>query len=276
MDRYDAVPSPPGGDVAAAVLLSSSGEPGHFVTRVWDAKASRLLATLNSVGPVSFWPGFSSTPVRNVTPAGQLAIAFRTVYGASASSAAPHTLTHEEKTYEVRPTALEWMGETAVLLTSADDTAGCHACSGALGIHYLTPKGAGLAVKGSWPFLLVGGSNGYAPGVETIRRDLGRNPFLTTRSGFSGQGQICASLSLTELAPTRPIPRGSVFLHYGNEGAVSDGEAATSWTGRIVQPVPDRAFDVVYTGSERFTEHYQLRGEVYRPEGASRFEDFCG
>lgn len=257
------------------VLLRSSGDPGKYMTRMWNAKTKQLLATLSSVKPVSFWPRLSPTPVRNVTPAGQLAIAFRTVYGSSYSKREPPTFTRDTTTYELRPAALEWVGDTAVLLTLAEDSGGCHGCNGAMSIHYLKPKGAGLAVKGSWPLLVDGSSFGQPPSRWRIRRDLGRNPFLTTEGGFSGQGQICESMDLTELAPGRPIPRGHFFTHYEDQNADVLGKPEMNWTGTIAQPVPDLSFDVVYTGSESFTEHYQRQGEEYRHEGESRFKGYC-
>lgn len=262
--------------LAAGLLLAGcksnkDSEPAPKAQKTQaTAPAQKAQATTAAPKPAGPTPG---TPVRNLKPAEQLAVAFRAVYGSSSEQ--PLTLEHEEKTYEIRPTALEWIGDTAVLLTSAEDTAGCHACSGAMGIHYLEPQGTGLAVKGSWPFLIVGSSNGSPPGDWKIRRDLGRNPFLTTEGGFTGQGQICASVRLTELAPGRPIPRGRFFTHYDNEGSASEGDAATNWTGSIAQPVPDQSFDVVYTGSDNFTEHYQRQGEEYRREGESHFEGYC-
>lgn len=258
------------------VLLRSSSGSGKYVTQVWNAKTKQLVATLKSVRPVSFWPRFSPTPLRKMKSSEQLALAFRAVYGVSPSKKTPLKVTHEERVYAVSPTALEWMGNTAVFLTSAEDVAGCHPCSGAIGIHYLKLQGSGLAVKRSWPLQMKGGSFGAPPSDWKLRRDLGRNLYITTEGGFTGQGQTCASLLLTELTPERPISRGRVSTYYSNEGAITEDDKKTQWTGRIIQIVPDRSFNVTYTGSDHFTEHYQLQGEEYRRQAKSRFEDTCG
>jgi hypothetical protein len=144
-----------------------------------------------------------------------------------------------------------------------------------MGIHYLKPKGAGFAVKGSWPLLVEGARLGV-PTIEwKLRRDLGRNPFLTSKGRDSAQGYTCEWVTLAELAPGSPILRGTVSIGYDNEGAVVEGDKVTRWQGRIAQPVPDRSFDVVYTGSESFTEHYQLQGEEYRRVGEAQFKGGC-
>lgn len=261
------------------VLLGSVGD-----SRLWNAKTKKLVASLNGKLAVFFWPKPLSTPaavagppaeapVRTLPPEEQLAAAFRAVYGPG--SERPPTLTRKETTHVLSPVALEWSGDTAVLLTLAKLPESCDVCDVTLGIHYLAPDGAGFAMKGSWP--LWADVSAYA-GAEIewkIRRDFGRNPFLTSKGSWLHKGYICEWVTLTELAPGGPLPRGKAFTGYDNEGAgLMDG--VTRWKGTIARPVPDRSFDVVVeTGGESFTEHYRRRGEEYRGTGASQFKGKC-
>ncbi|MBN1210876.1 MAG: hypothetical protein JXB05_38865 [Myxococcaceae bacterium] len=267
------------------VLLSGFHTSEHVL---WNAKTKKIVASLNkSARHVTFWPkpsgplaAASSPPpaaqpgkaaVRSLPAAKQLAAAFRAVYGSEQHP----THQDEENTYEISPAALEWMGDTAVLLTLAKNTSECRACSGAMGIHYLEPEGAGFVVRGSWPILVDGDDWGAPPPEWKIRGDLGLNPFLTGKSEGGGQGIFCTVLTLTELAPDRPIRRGRVFIGYDDGGAIAREDTPTKWEGRIDQPVPDRAFELVFTGSDSFTEHFQLQDGEYRRVGESHFKDRC-
>lgn len=211
--------------------------------------------------------------VRERPAAEQLALAFRAVYGAAPRA----SLRQEGNDYVITPKQLEWAGDTAVLLTSATIPDGCHGCEGAIGVHYLRPEADGFVMTGSWPLLVSGSSFGAPSAGLSIRRDLADFPMIVSEGGFTGQGNTCSWVVLAELTPGRPQARGTIWLGYDNGGAiVDDSQRAIDWSGRIARIERGQWIDVAYSGSERFTERYVLRGGTYHRPSPSRFDDYCG
>ncbi|WP_162806530.1 hypothetical protein [Sphingosinicella terrae] len=237
---------------------------------VWRQNGAREAAR----GPQAQGPGPALPPPAEPPSAAAppIAEAFRTVYGAPDTAEA----TVGENRYRVSAEAIEPLGDLLVLITRADNVDDCHACSGALGIHYLrrTSEG-GLAVVGRWPGLVPGSSFGNATTGWTVRRDLAAHPVLVNEGGFTGQGITCSWANLVELDPAGPRLRGQVPLGFSNAGAIVDGSAPSELQGRIVRPVRDRSFEIDYGGSETFTERYVRRGESYTVVGDSRFPGGC-
>lgn len=218
-------------------------------------------------------PAAPTATVRALPASEQLALAFRAVYGA----APPASLRHEGNDYVITPKQLEWVGDTAVLLTSATIPDGCHACEGAIGVHYLRPEADGFVMTGSWPLMVAGTSFGAPTAGFSIRRDLGRYPMIVNQGAFMGQGNQCAWAVLAELTPDRPQGRGTLMLGFENSGAiVDDSQREIDWSGRIARAEPGQWIEIAYSGSDRFTERYMLRDGIYRRPSPSRLGEYCG
>ena len=229
-----------------------------------------LAIPARSPAPAAPPPAAPPVSVRGLGATQQLAAAFRAAYGGRAH---PTTRRGAER-LDINPAALLWSGDTAILLTFARIPDGCHACQGAIGVHYLVPEGAGFAVRGRWPLLVEGSSLGEPTAGWSIRRDLGPDPMLVSYGSFDGQGEKCTWATLVALAPGRPLPRGRAFTGYDNVGTAVDPAKATRWNGRI--RAGGESMTIAYSGSETFTEHYRLQGGRYRPDGPSRLDGKCG
>ena len=84
------------------------------------------------------------------------------------------------------------------------------------------------------------------------------------------QGYVCSWAYLVELGPDRPIASGPIALSYSDAGAVLPGEDSTvggdaprSVEGRIGNVRRGSGFDVIFTGTERFREHYNYEGNRF-------------
>ena len=168
--------------------------------------------------------------------------------------------------YAFTPQAVRWVGNRAVLI-SGGQSDNCHGCAGTLAVHYLEPRGNGLAVVGAWPEAASGTSYGQPP-EWTLRTDLASNPVLQTEGGGTFQGYSCTNAQLVELTPAAPVTiADNVQLHFSNEGAVVDG-GAESIDGKIMPGARDQNFTVSYGG----TTSAQI---VYKRQG-TRFEKATG
>lgn len=217
--------------------------------------------------------GNAATPVPSTTPAAtgvmalpeaeQRKLAFRAAYGEGDTA---QVEAGEADTVTIKPGKLVWIGETAALLSSGPSQSDCHACSGALAIAYLKPKGDGFEVTGSWPALVRGSGWGQEPEWK-LRDDLTSNPAIYVEAGWTGQGYSCGSASITELKPDGPVQSDRIGLSASNGGAIDEstgktfgGEPAKELTGQIVDIVKDKSFAVKATGTASFVEKYEYRG----------------
>lgn len=100
---------------------------------------------------------------------------------------------------------------------------------------------------------------------------------LRTNASDGGQGYFCGWMKLHALDPDGPREIADVQTSYSDSGAMRpEGEAATEIEGDMRNVVPGRSFDMVYSGSERFTERYVLRGGRYvLSEGVSSRVPTC-
>lgn len=261
-----AAPRRPNRALILILLLFVAGAAGAAIW--WAAKPGDPLAPqATAPTPAPDAP----TGVRALDAKAQLAAAFQTVFGQAGES----RVTEGDKTYSVTPATIEWIGDTAALVTLARDMDDCHACSGAMGVYYLKPEGDGFAVIGRWPVIVPGSSFGAATSGWTVRRDLASHPVIASEGGFTGQGYTCSWTNLAELAPAAPVLLATVRTGYSDAGARVDNAPATEWDGKIVNPAADQSFDVAFSGSDRFTETWRRDGEVYAPEEPSRLDEHC-
>lgn len=198
-------------------------------------------------------------------PAGeQLAKAFQAAFGGAAQA----TRTIGDAQIAFAPGTLRWTGNRAILI-SAGVGSDCHACTGALAVHYLEPDGDRFRVTGRWEDAIASGAYGKPPdwSFSTL---LSAQPMLRTRMRDGNQGYFCASETFYELGPQGPRKIADIPIGYDDIGA--RGETGKKIDGQIINAIRDQSFDVVYSGSRRFSEHYVRGAGGYAVAGRSTME----
>jgi hypothetical protein len=192
------------------------------------------------------------TDVRALSPEEQLGRAFEAAFGQR--GAARRRVGDYETAFS--PGALRWIGPRAVLVSPGVSESGCHACSGALAVHYLEPEGDRFRVAGRWEDALAVGAFGKPPewSLSTL---LSAQPMLRTRIRDGNQGYFCTVETFYELGPQGPRKVADIPVGYDDVGAL--GDSGKKIDGKIINAVRNQSFDVVYSGSRRFSEHY-VRG----------------
>jgi hypothetical protein len=211
-------------------------------------------------------------PARALAPAAQLDLAFRAAFGASRQA----RRTVGDQTYVYSPDRIEWIGNRAMLISLGRNADDCHACAGAMAIHYLHPEGDGLSVDGAW--LEAGPRGGWGrPADEiAINREMTNNPIVYSTSTDGGQGYMCTVAWLVELTHEGPVASEPIPIGSSNAGAVGDngrtmgGEPLREVEGRIANIRRGQSFDLVFTGAERFTETYHYRNGHFVGPAQSR------
>ncbi|QDX24831.1 hypothetical protein FPZ54_01460 [Sphingomonas suaedae] len=210
----------------------------------------------------------TATGVRALPETEQLKLAFRAAYG---QDDAAQVREGDSDVITVKPGRLVWIGETAALLSPGANASDCHACSGALAIAYLKPRGDGFAVTGKWPTLVSGSGWGAEPEWR-LTDEFTDNPAIYVESGWSGQGYSCGGASITELKPDAPVQSERIWLSSSNEGAVDEtsgktfgGEPLSKLDGKIVDIVKGKSFAVQVSGTATFVERYEYRGGKFVP-----------
>jgi hypothetical protein len=186
----------------------------------------------------------------------QLNRAFAAAFGTAGSA----TLQTGERRISYKPGQLIWLADRAVLISPGTASDDCHACAGALAVHYLRASGDTFQVIGSWPDAVSGAGYG-APPKYRITSQFTASPAIYEEGGYTGQGCTSSSVTLTELAPGGPIQSGPIRLHYSMEGDVLDADSpGGTIDGTITNVRKDVGFDVNYSGEQPFTENWVKRG----------------
>jgi hypothetical protein len=208
-------------------------------------------------------PPAPAQDVRSLPKGEQLGRAFAAAFGGARGQA---TAAAHGQNVVYKPRDLFWIGDRAVLVSAGSSTDDCHACAGALAVHYLRAAGDKFEVTGAWPDAAAGAGGGAAPKWK-ITNLFTSFPAIYEEGAGGGPGHGCASASLIELAPAGPVTSGPIRLHYDNEGAVADDQAKVTIDGKIVNLRKDVSFDVAYTGSQAFTESWAKRGGRFVLQG---------
>lgn len=206
-------------------------------------------------------PTPAAAPPAAVTPLAA-AEAFRMAFGkaAPATRTVPRGEPGNEETLTYAPARLVPVGDVMALVSTATNSSDCHACSGALAIHYFRREAGSWKLAGSWPEILDGNGFGEPPSWN-IRTDLGRPAYLVSDTGWTGQGYTCAQTDLVELTPTAPVVRArGIPMHYDNAGVGTT--PVINIDGRLDQG-PDGKLRVTFTGSTRGFVDYALVGETF-------------
>ena len=161
------------------------------------------------------------------------------------------------------PGRLVWIGDRAVLLSPGENLDKCHACAGALAIHYLEPTGEGFRVIGSWPALIQGSGYGEPPSDWSLSDRFAEYPVLVEEGGYTAQGCTSGGVTLTELKPERPVQSALIRTIYSNQSGFG-ADSGAEIDGEIVNIQKGVSFDVAYSGSRDFTESWVRRGETWQ------------
>lgn len=143
----------------------------------------------------------------------------------------------------------------------------CHACDGALAVHYLKKEGTGFSLVGAWP--AIGGEAGFGESADwSIRTDLENAPVMMTKSGWAGMGCSVTSIGLIALTPDGPIVREEGFvLNSDYDGGVGpDPSTKYNYHGQIMPLETGKRFAVQYSGTRQFRVEYVRKGDVYVPD----------
>lgn len=245
--------------VGLGLLLGRTAGGSHdegIVNLPAPAEAPVDTSLLNAAPP-------QAQDVRSLPKGEQLGRAFAAAFGGAQGQA---TAAAHGQNVVYKPKDLFWIGDRAVLISAGPSTEDCHACAGALAVHYLRAVGDKFEVTGAWPDAATGAGWGAAPKWK-ITNLFTSFPAIYEEGAGGGQGYTCASANLIELAPAGPVTSGPIRLHYDNDGAVTDNQAKVSIDGKIVNLKKDVSFDIAYTGSQSFTESWVKRGGRFVLQG---------
>lgn len=219
-----------------------------------------------AVGPDPVPPGQAAAPALAANDA------FRMAFG-SAPPAARKVEGENGGDFSYSPGKLVPVADGLVALVStATNAQDCHACSGALAIHYLRREGSAWTLAGSWPEITPGQGFGAAPDWS-VRADLAPGVWIAVEAGWTGQGYTCGSVDLIELTPAGAVMRGeNLPTHYDNAGAVMDETPAEEEDGTLSR-TSDGKFRVTVSGSKTGTVDYELVGGRLVRRGPSVITD---
>ncbi|HEY9553065.1 hypothetical protein [Allosphingosinicella sp.] len=192
----------------------------------------------------------------------QRALAFATAFGGEGSP----VVEVEGERLRYSPGRLVWIGDRAVLLSPGENLDKCHACTGALAIHYLEPAEEGFRVTGTWPALVQGSGYGEPPSDWSLSGEFAEYPAVVEEGGYTAQGCTSGGVTLTELRPERPVQSGLIRTIYSNQSGFGANNGAEI-DGEIVNINKGVSFDVTYSGSRAFTETWVRRGDTFQLRG---------
>lgn len=133
----------------------------------------------------------------------------------------------------------------------------CHACTGAIDVHYVIEEDSLTSLAKSYLRAAEGSGWGQPPEGWRIATDLTAYPAIVYESGYAAQGIVEGAISIVELTPAGPVA-SQVRSSYDDSGS-GFGDGCTI-EGRIANRERDRGFDLVVTGTARATIRYTKRG----------------
>ncbi len=206
--------------------------------------------------------------VRALAPDEQLARAFEAAFGSRGEAVVAVEADGASEAVRFAPGRLIWPSFGPVLLSEGKVQDPAHVSAGRIAVHYLKPTAERFEVARAFPSAVVTGSSGQV--ARWSLSPLFSNwPVVVAEGGGTWQGYSCSWLTLTELRPGGPVQLATVPLAYDDRGA-REGEAGRSIHGKIINVVRNQSFDVVYSGSRAFSEHYVHSGDRYGVAGGGR------
>ena len=211
--------------------------------------------------------------IRTLPPAEQLARAFEAAFGSRGEAVLSVPGNGADEDVRYAPGRLVWPAFGPVLISEGKVQDPAHASAGKIAIHYLRPAADRFEVARAFPAAIATGSNGQVA-RWTLDPRFSNWPVVAAEGGGTGQGYTCAWLTLTELRPDGPARVANVPLVYDDRGAKEDG-TGRAIEGRILNIVRNQSFDVVYSGSRAFSEHYVRSARGYAVAGGRSTMETC-
>ncbi|HEX8480335.1 MAG TPA: SHOCT domain-containing protein [Allosphingosinicella sp.] len=211
--------------------------------------------------------------VRALPPGEQLARAFEAAFGSRGEAVVSVPGDGADEDVRFAPGRLVWPSFGPVLISEGKAQDPAHASAGKIAVHYLRPAADRFEVVRAFPAAVSTGTNGQVARWSLNPR-LSTWPVLVAEGGGTGQGYTCSWLTMTELRPGGPVRVANVPLVYDDTGAREDG-TGKSIEGKILNVVKGQSFDVVYSGSRRFSEHYVRGADGYSVAGGKSIMDTC-
>ena len=159
-----------------------------------------------------------------------------------------------------------------VLVSEGRVAEAAHVSPGRLDVAYLQAAGTGFALAKAYPAAVEIGSFGQMS-EWSVSDKFADVPTIDAEGGFTGQGYTCGAAVLTELRPDGPAEVASIRTSYDNLGAAVDGEKPVTIEGKVADIKKNRGFDVRYTGTKSFTEHWVREGDKYVRQGATQLPE---
>ncbi|HEX8381693.1 MAG TPA: SHOCT domain-containing protein [Allosphingosinicella sp.] len=211
--------------------------------------------------------------VRALAPEEQLARAFEAAFGSRGEAVLSVPGDGADEDVRFAPGRLVWPAFGPVLISEGKVQDPAHASAGKIAVHYLRPVADRFEVVRAFPAAVATGTNGQVARWSLNPR-FSTWPVLIAEGGGTGQGYTCSWLTLTELRPGGPVRVANVPLVYDDTGAKEDG-TGRSIEGKILNVVKGQSFDVVYSGSRRFSEHYVRGADGYSVAGGKSIMETC-
>jgi hypothetical protein len=212
--------------------------------------------------------------LRTLAPEEQLARAFEAAFGSRGEAALAVQSDGADEDVRYAPGRLIWPAFGPVLLSEGRVQDPAHVSAGKIAIHYLRPAADRFEVVRAWPAGVSTGSFGKVA-HWTVSPRFSTWPVIVSEGGGTWQGYSCSWLTLTELRPSGPVELATVPLAYDDAGARTEEGEATSIDGKILNVVRNQSFDVVYSGSRAFSEHYVRSGDRYSVAGGESRMETC-
>ncbi|HYD39175.1 MAG TPA: SHOCT domain-containing protein [Allosphingosinicella sp.] len=228
----------------------------------------------NAAADVNLVEAKALPDVRSLPADEQLARAFEAAFGSRGEAVLTVQSDGASEAVRYAPGRLVWTGFGPVLVSEGKVQDPAHVSAGKIAIHYLRPAADRFEVARAFPAAVATGSFGQVARWSLSPR-FSTWPVIVAEGGGTWQGHSCSWLTLTELAPGGPVELARVPLTYDDKGASEDESEAKSIEGRILNVVRNQSFDVVYSGSRAFSEHWVRSGNRYAVAGGESAMETC-
>jgi Short C-terminal domain len=241
----------------------SAGEDGNL-----------SLAEENEVAGENLVEAAAPPDVRTFPPEEQLARAFEAAFGSRGEAVLRVESEGASEDVRYAPGRLIWPAFGPVLVSEGKVQDPAHVSAGKIAVHYLRPAADRFELVRAFPAGVATGSSGRVA-RWSVSPLFSTWPVVVAEGGGTWQGYTCSFLTLTELGPSGPARLVDVPLAYDDSGARADGEPPVSIDGKILNVVKNQSFDVVYSGSRAFSEHYVRTGRGYVVAGGKSSMATC-
>lgn len=228
----------------------------------------------NAAADVNLVEAKAAPDVRALPSEEQLARAFEAAFGSRGEAVIAVQADGSSEAVRYAPGRLIWPAFGPVLLSEGKVQDPAHVSAGRIGVHYLRPAADRFELVRAFPAAVTTGSFGQVAQWSVSPR-FSTWPVVVAEGGGTWQGYTCSWLTLTELGPGGPAELARVPLAYDDKGTKEDEAGAMSIQGKILNIVKDQSFDVVYSGSRAFSEHYVRSGGGFVVAGGKSAMESC-